>query len=287
LDLDAYHKALRFTFEHPLTAEPLRVDAVIIKKTGIEIANALGRIFRQVNLLEYKSPDDTLTIWDFYQGGSYTYQYAVQNRVHITEMTLSFVVSRYPRELLKQLQEVLGCKISWQYEGIASISGEKIPIPTQIVVSSRLPEDEHLWLKHLSNKLDRAGMEKMITASRAKAKNAYMGTYMHQLFLAHSAVMKEIMAMKRVSLEQVLEEAGLTTKWRAEGKLEGKLEGKQEGKLEGKLERSLEIAKNLIPLGLSVEQIAEVTKLDLDKVRELCTEGTKGRNRAHRSKSKV
>jgi predicted transposase/invertase (TIGR01784 family) len=54
-----------------------------------------------------------------------------------------------------------------------------------------------------------------------------------------------------------------------EGKLEGKIEGKIEGKLEGKLEATIEFAKRLIQKGFSDEEVAELTELQIEKVKEL------------------
>jgi predicted transposase/invertase (TIGR01784 family) len=50
---------------------------------------------------------------------------------------------------------------------------------------------------------------------------------------------------------------------------EGKAEGKAEGRAEGKAEKSLEIAKNLISLGLTYEQIAQATQLDTARIQAL------------------
>ncbi len=47
---------------------------------------------------------------------------------------------------------------------------------------------------------------------------------------------------------------------------EGKMEGKIEGKLEGKLESQLEIARNLLRLGLPLDQIAQATGLSEDEI---------------------
>ena len=40
---------------------------------------------------------------------------------------------------------------------------------------------------------------------------------------------------------------------------EGRLEGKLEGRLEGKLEGKLEVAQQLLQLGMSLSQVAQVT----------------------------
>ena len=57
---------------------------------------------------------------------------------------------------------------------------------------------------------------------------------------------------------------------RAEGKEEGRAEGKEEGRAEGRAEgmsqRSLEIARNLLSLGLSVDQITQATGLTEEEI---------------------
>ena len=57
---------------------------------------------------------------------------------------------------------------------------------------------------------------------------------------------------------------------RAEGKEEGRAEGKEEGRAEGRAEgmsqRSLEIARNLLSLGLPVNQITQATGLTEEEI---------------------
>ena len=77
MELDEYRHALQFTHEHQLTTEPLKIDVVIIKKTGdIPIKKNIAAIFRKVNILEYKSPDISVTVKDFY----HVYGYACHMR---------------------------------------------------------------------------------------------------------------------------------------------------------------------------------------------------------------
>ena len=56
---------------------------------------------------------------------------------------------------------------------------------------------------------------------------------------------------------------------RAEGRAEGKAEGKAEGRAEGKAEGKAEVAKNLLGIGLSVEDIAKATGLKAEEIRSL------------------
>jgi len=50
---------------------------------------------------------------------------------------------------------------------------------------------------------------------------------------------------------------------------EGKAEGKAEGRAEGRAEEKAEVARKLLTIGLSIEQIAEATGLTADEIRAL------------------
>ena len=54
---------LEYTSEYNLNTKPLEVDLLIVKKAKeVEIKNEIGKIFRRYNLIEYKSPDDTMNL---------------------------------------------------------------------------------------------------------------------------------------------------------------------------------------------------------------------------------
>jgi hypothetical protein len=73
-----------------LPPSPLRVDTVIIKKPPeIHIDKNFARIFKEFNLVEYKSPEDYLSINDFYKVYGYACLYAALNNVSITGLTLT------------------------------------------------------------------------------------------------------------------------------------------------------------------------------------------------------
>ena len=56
---------------------------------------------------------------------------------------------------------------------------------------------------------------------------------------------------------------------RQEGKLEGRLEGRQEGRLEGFADGVMQTAKNLLDMGLSVENISKATGLSCEEIEKL------------------
>ena len=57
-----------------------------------------------------------------------------------------------------------------------------------------------------------------------------------------------------------------------EGLAEGRKEGREEGLAEGKTEERLEIAKKMLEMGLSLEQITEATGLSEEEVLKLKSE---------------
>ncbi|MDR3147482.1 MAG: hypothetical protein LBU00_03785, partial [Treponema sp.] len=77
-----YRDVLSFEFEYPLNTEPLRIDAVIIKKRPQAVIDKpLGAIFRRVNIVEYKSPGDYLAVADYHKAWAYARLYSVLKNV--------------------------------------------------------------------------------------------------------------------------------------------------------------------------------------------------------------
>ena len=80
LELRENKESLEFITEWELSKKPVRVDMLIIKKSGeTHIMNKIGHIFRKHNLIEYKSPDDELSIEVFYKTVGYAGLYIEQN----------------------------------------------------------------------------------------------------------------------------------------------------------------------------------------------------------------
>jgi len=62
----------------------------------VVIEKNIAVIFREWNLPEYKSPDDYVSVADFYKVYGYACSHVSLNKVPITDLTLSFVESHYP-----------------------------------------------------------------------------------------------------------------------------------------------------------------------------------------------
>jgi len=107
------------------------------------------------NIIDYKSPDDYLSIDDFYKVYGYAcfykYDTSITNEIKITELTISFVCEGYPRKLIRHLETTKKYKISKHGNGIYYVEGDIIPI--QIIVKKHLSSTENLWLVSLTNSL--------------------------------------------------------------------------------------------------------------------------------------
>ena len=143
----AFSAALRITLqdeleylemweEYLLSKKPLQMDILIIKKLkDVPIRKTIGRIFRKHNIIEYKSPGDSLSINDFYKVYGYACIYQSDTDrikdVDPQELTLTFVCSRYPRNLLKHLESAQD-----QY----GISGRRDLLPARRSVPYAAPD---------------------------------------------------------------------------------------------------------------------------------------------------
>lgn len=139
--------------EKELGEDPVRLDFLIIKKDKETVLkDPIGKFFKTVNLFEYKSPEDGLSIDDFYKAQGYSLIYKgfdrKVNELPISELTLTLVRHSYPRELIKELKTE-GFEVVEVHNGIYYIKG-RVSVDVQLVVTSRLPNGEYEGLKLLA-----------------------------------------------------------------------------------------------------------------------------------------
>lgn len=148
---------LEFTEEKILNTLPLRVDMlIVIKKYPCEIQNEIGKIFQTHNLIEYKSPEDSLNYDVFLKGMAYAYLYKAGEKyvdeIVLEDVTLTFIREKKPVKLLKKLkQEKFDIEEKWP--GIYYISKEGF-IQIQLIVTKKLSRENHIWLNSLSEKVE-------------------------------------------------------------------------------------------------------------------------------------
>jgi hypothetical protein len=264
LELRPYRNQLEFKPEYQLTTEPLRIDLLIIKKPkDLVITKNIAAIFRGTNIIEYKSPDDYISVEDFYKVYGYACLYVSLNRTPITDITVTFVENRHPQALISHLKEIRKLRVEEREAGIYTVGGDMVPI--QIIESRRLGAEENTWLKDLDHSLTAEELLRVSEKIEGLGKAEKIGAYVEALFLANPGGIREVLNMsdEAMTLEKVFEEAGLISKWEARGEARGEACGEVRGITRGKLE----VARKLIAMGLPLEQVAEATGLDMETIR--------------------
>jgi hypothetical protein len=257
LELADYRGSLEFRYEYQLTAEPLRIDLLIIKKPkDIVIDKNIAHIFRSDNLLEYKSPEDYLSIQDFLKVYAYANLYAaITPSVDMSDITLTFVENRRPRKLLQYLTRIRGYAVKEMSPGIYQVLGDYVPI--QVIESKRLPKSENLWLKSLTNDLEVRDMDAILIESWKRRCKEEIDAYLDIIFRANPKTYLEVQKMRYPTLEELLTESGQIPEWMERGRIQGIELGKET------------IARNLLNIGMSFEETARVTELPVEKVMQL------------------
>lgn len=138
--------------EHMLSKKPMQIDVLVVKKKGEQpIRKNIGRIFRKHNIIEYKSPEDYLSINDFYKVYGYTCFYQSETKrvkeIPPEEITITFICNHYPQKLLEHLKKFKGIEAEKQEAGIYYLQGDSFPI--QLVIVKELSKKENYWLQNL------------------------------------------------------------------------------------------------------------------------------------------
>lgn len=200
---------LLFENEHMLSTKPMQVDVLITKKDAKKsIRKNIGQIFRKYNLIEYKSPDDYLSINDFYKMLGYAYFYIADtahvNEIQYEELSISYVCAKYPRELISHLV-AKGHTMEKKEEGIYYVHGNRFAI--QIVVNPTLSEEKNLWLKNLTNGIkDAASVEQLVRAYENNKENTLYSSILDILIRANRAKFSEVKEMCEALKELFKEE---------------------------------------------------------------------------------
>ena len=165
IEFRSYRKSLDFDDEHTLSKEPIKMDLLVIKKDKtIKITNQIGNIFRGNNILEYKSPDDGITIDDYYKTVAYAYLYKglgkTVNEIPGSELTVTMARSVHPDALFKKIKEC-GGKVELKFPGVYYVSGI-VNTPSQILVTSELDPQMHASLRVLTKRVKEQDIENFL-----------------------------------------------------------------------------------------------------------------------------
>ena len=242
--------------EYLLSRKPLQIDILILKKKKeLTIRKAIGRIFRRYNIIEYKSPEDYLTINDFYKVYAYACVYQSNmdriNEVDPRELTITFVCSHFPREMVRHLEEVRGIHINLAGKGIYYLKGD--PIPIQLLITPELSREESYWMQNLRTDLKAGGeiRELMMRYEQNRKRKDYEAV-MDLITRANWEQMEEEKKMCDALNELFAEELKEAD---ARGRAAGLELAKQVFRLSGSGVSESEIARQC---GITVEQVKEI-----------------------------
>ena len=200
---------LVFENEHQLGTKPMEIDVLIIKKeTDRPVKKNIGRIFKKHNIIEYKSPDDSLSVDDFYKVYGYTCFYKADaryvNSIHADELTITFVAEKYPRKMIKHLTKIKKYQVTEVEKGIYYVNGDLIPI--QILVTKNLSGEENLWLKSLTNKLKATETAEKLVENYMDHKDSRLHrSVIETIMRANQKIFREVNGMSDIFMEIVQE----------------------------------------------------------------------------------
>jgi hypothetical protein len=272
-DLYKYRGVLEYEPEFQLNFEPLRIDLLIIKKAaGVVIDTGIARIFRGHNLFEYKSPDDYLSVDDFKKTLAYVLLYSIHERVPLSDVTLSIVVTAHPRAALAFIQDEAAQTVTKTTPGVHETTFLNVPV--QIIQSKLLDAGENQFLSALRKDNDVDSFRAAIDSSDrfdTEVLSTMLAVYLDVISSANPAVYKEVFRMTQYSnfWERVAYDSGLADRLMQEGRQKGRQEGLQEGLQKGLQKGCIETAKNLIALGASIDYIAKATGLSIEQLAQL------------------
>ena len=253
--------------EHMLSKKPMQIDVLVVKKKGEQpIRKNIGRIFRKHNIIEYKSPEDYLSVNDFYKVYGYTCFYQSETKrvkeIPPEEITITFICNHYPQKLLEHLKKFKGIEAKKQEAGIYYLLGDSFPI--QLVIVKELSKEENYWLQNLRCNL-KTGEEIQEVGRYEQVKHkAYYSEVMNLIVRANQKQMEEEKNMCEALNELFAEEL-------READLRGRKEGHKEGIEQGE-KSGIKLAKRVFKLtaeGCSAENIAQECGISVEKVKEI------------------
>jgi hypothetical protein len=108
LELREGSEHLAFEQEHIVNSKPIQIDLLIIKKAdNIVTANDIGKIFRGHNIIEFKSPEDSLNYDTYIKGIGYACIYKANEEhiddIQMDDITLTFLRNKKPQKLIRKL----------------------------------------------------------------------------------------------------------------------------------------------------------------------------------------
>lgn len=258
IELEEEREKLIFENEHQLSTKPMEIDVLVIKKhSDVQIQKNIGRIFRGHNIVEYKSPEDSFSINDFYKVYGYACFYKSDTEtvdaIRADDITITFVVKQFPREMLKKLQRTRNLQVVKFDEGIYHISGDIFPI--QIIHTAKLSKENNFWLRNLTNDLKaKEDAQNLLDRYNERQQENLYQSVMDVIVKANIELFEEVDDMCDALMEIV--------KPKVEAKVQAALE-------EGRIREKIDLISKMLGKGMAVEEIADLLEESVETVQKL------------------
>ncbi len=189
IELRDYKDILDFQTEYILGHNNYRIDLLVIRKlSDFPIFKNIARNFRRYNLFEVKGFHSSLMVCAYYKtigyAGLLIDQLSGSRQYSSLDVTLSFLVFRHPRKLMRHLREERHLTVAKSSPGVYDIINETFII--QIIVTQELPPEENLYLRCLTGNLQDASLARRLADDYTIHKEQDIYTkYLHQLTTAN------------------------------------------------------------------------------------------------------
>jgi hypothetical protein len=184
--------------------------------------------------------------------------------VDLADLTLTFIENHHPRKLLRYLSDTRGYTVEETSPGIYLVTGDYIPI--QVIESGKLSEGENLWLNSLRGGL-KSSRACAIEDEKEQMPEINLDSYMNVVIRANPEAFLEVqnMAKRKETFEEVFTRAGLIPEWIERGREQGLEQGLEQGRVQ---ERE-KTARNLLKMGMPIEDIAQAAELPVEEIRAI------------------
>lgn len=236
--------------EKNLSKEPIRIDLFVQGDGKEKVQNEIGHLFRKYNIIEYKSPEDGLSVDDFFKTLGYACLFKglgdTVDEYPEDDITISIFRDTYPRELFAYLKRS-GRIIEEKFDGIYYVTGN-VQFPAQIIVTSRLNK-KHTSLRILSKNASEDDIRSFIEQARKMTRPGDRNNI--------DAILQVSVTANRELYEKIRRDSDMCEALRELMKDEIEAE-KRESEKKGSFETAILMIKNLMKnTGVSAEQAME------------------------------
>ena len=173
--------------------------------------------------------------------------------IRADDITITFVVKQFPREMLKKLQRTRNLQVVKFDEGIYHISGDIFPI--QIIHTAKLSKENNFWLRNLTNDLKaKEDARKLLEKYNERQQEHLYQSLMDVIVKANIELFEEVDDMCDALMEIV------------KPKVEAKV---QAARIEERTNVKLDLIRKKLSKGMSIEEIADLLEEPVETVQKL------------------